>query len=149
MKTLFNNQVLAEVEERLSMLNDKNERLWGTMDPAQMLAHCSKTFEMAMGKQKSKRLLIGYLLGPFFKKGYLGEKPFGKNSPTDKKFIITGNRNFSAEMQNLKEMLREFSLGGEYACTRKPHSFFGKLSPAEWGVGMYKHMDHHLRQFGV
>jgi len=30
-----------------------------------------------------------------------------------------------------------------------PRCFFGKLSGKEWGELMYKHIDHHLRQFGA
>jgi len=29
------------------------------------------------------------------------------------------------------------------------HAFFGSLTGAEWGVSTYKHLDHHLRQFGA
>lgn len=29
------------------------------------------------------------------------------------------------------------------------HPFFGHLSGAEWGRFMYRHLDHHLTQFGV
>jgi hypothetical protein len=29
------------------------------------------------------------------------------------------------------------------------HPFFGKMSAKEWATIAHKHMDHHLRQFGV
>lgn len=29
------------------------------------------------------------------------------------------------------------------------HSFFGKLTSQQWAALIYKHLDHHLRQFGV
>ena len=29
------------------------------------------------------------------------------------------------------------------------HPVFGKMSPTDWGVLGYKHIDHHLKQFGV
>ena len=35
------------------------------------------------------------------------------------------------------------------AAGKATHSFFGKLSGAEWGELMYKHIDHHLQQFGA
>jgi len=34
-------------------------------------------------------------------------------------------------------------------CVAHPHSFFGRMTPDEWAVLMYKHVDHHLRQFGA
>jgi Protein of unknown function (DUF1569) len=42
-----------------------------------------------------------------------------------------------------------FAKGGAEGCTKHPHNFFGKLTPLEWATGMYKHLDHHLRQFGA
>ncbi|MFD1127776.1 DUF1569 domain-containing protein [Paenibacillus provencensis] len=29
-----------------------------------------------------------------------------------------------------------------------PHPFFGKLTSEEWSIGLYKHLDHHLKEFG-
>ena len=52
-------------------------------------------------------------------------------------------------VQTRAGQVRQFSEGGETRCTRHPHPFFGSLTPQAWSRGMYKHLDHHLRQFGV
>jgi hypothetical protein len=83
------------------------------------------------------------------KKSFFGEKPFPKNSPTDRTFIITDPRKFEDEKAILIEHIQAFSNGGPHACTRHPNPFFGKLTPDEWARGQYKHIDHHLQQFGV
>ena len=49
----------------------------------------------------------------------------------------------------LLKYIEKFQAGGEEKCTTYPHPFFGKVTPREWSIGMYKHLDHHLRQFGV
>jgi len=45
--------------------------------------------------------------------------------------------------------IRQFYEGGKARCARHPHPFFGSLTPHAWSRGMFKHLDHHLRQFGV
>ena len=69
--------------------------------------------------------------------------------PTDNSFLVVDQRNFEKEKARLIELVTQFSTGGEAKCTTHPHPFFGKVTPHEWGAGMYKHLDHHLRQFGV
>jgi hypothetical protein len=79
----------------------------------------------------------------------LREKPFSKNSPTNPSFVVTDLKEFTQEKERLIELTKRFSSGGEEKCTNNPHSFFGKLTPHEWGMLMYKHLDHHLKQFNA
>lgn len=149
MQNLFQPEAAAEVIARIDELQPTSQRQWGKMDVAQMMAHCSATLDVATGKLVLPRLLIGRILGPFVRPVFTNDKPFSKNGPTDKHFVITDNRDFVHEQQQLKARVRQFHEGGEVKCTRTPHSFFGPITPQEWATGMYKHLDHHLRQFGV
>jgi hypothetical protein len=72
-----------------------------------------------------------------------------RNAPTDKAFVIADKRDFAREQEHLKVCVAQFHEGGEAQCTKRPHSFFGSLTPQESSTGMYKHLDHHLRQFGT
>jgi len=119
------------------------------MDVAQMMAHCSAAMELALGTLNPPRLFIGRLLGPFVRPMFTNDKPFGRNSPTDKTLIVADARDFARERENLKAKILQFHGGGEARCTRHPHPFFGPLTPQAWSRGMYKHLDHHLRQFGA
>ncbi len=148
MKNLFEQEAIDEVIGRIDSLRPATQRQWGKMDVAQMMAHCSGVLEMASGKLSLPRVWFGWILGPLVKPIYTNEKPFSRNNPTDKKLIIRDARDFSREQERLKNCVREFHQGGEAKCTRHPHPFFGSLTPAEWSRGMYKHLDHHLRQFG-
>ncbi len=149
MKELFAATDLQEVLQRIDKLKPDTQRLWGKMDASQMLAHCNAAMEVAIGEKFPPQVFIGKLLGGLVKKSYLGEKPFPKNSPTDKSFIMTGKKDFQKEKENLKQILTRFSEGGAAKCTTHRHSFFGKMTSEEWSILMYKHIDHHLRQFGV
>ena len=149
MKNLFEPATVAEVVSRIDKLQPSSQRQWGKMDVAQMMAHCSITLDIASGKLNLPRIFVGRLIAPFLKSIYTNEKPFTRNGPTGKELVVTGQKDFTREREQLKEKLRRFHEGGEAACTRHPHPFFGSLTPYAWSRGMYKHLDHHLRQFGV
>ena len=149
MKNLFERETVDEAISRIESLRPTSLRQWGKMDVAQMMAHCSITMDIASGKLNLPRIFIGRLIAPFFKSIYTNEKPFGKNGPTGKELVVADQRDFAHEQEQLKMKVRQFYEGGEAKCTRHPHPFFGALTAEEWSRGMYKHLDHHLRQFGA
>jgi len=149
MNNLFNQSDVFEILERIKKLTPNSQRQWGKMNSSQMLAHCNVSLETAMGRNFIKRLFIGRIISPFVKQKVLGEKPFGKNSPTNKSYIFTGNHTFEEEKSKTIESIQKFFKGGPSECTTYPHPFFGKFTPEEWVIFQWKHLDHHLRQFGV
>jgi len=149
MKNLFERETVEEVVARLDKLQPTSQRQWGKMDVAQMMAHCSITMDIASGRLNLPRIFIGRLIAPFFKSIYTNEKPFKKNGPTGRELVVADQRDFASEREQLKVKIRQFCDGGEARCTRHPHPFFGSLTPQAWSRGMYKHLDHHLRQFSV
>jgi hypothetical protein len=151
-KNLFEAATAEEVKERIAQLQPDSERLWGKMKPAQALAlaHCSAAIGMAVGKTRPPRILMGRLLGRLAKKSLIvNGTPMRRNSITEKSVLVTDERDFVGERQRLRESIDRFAAGGPGICTKHPHFFFGPLTPVEWAVLMYQHLDHHLRQFGV
>ena len=149
MKNLFQREAVDEVVSRIDHLQPTSARQWGKMDVAQMMAHCSAALDMASGRLNRPRVFIGRLIGPLFKSIYTNEKPFSRNNPTDPKLVISDQRDFLREQEQLKQKVREFHAAGDAGCTKHPHPFFGPFTPQQWSRGMYKHLDHHLRQFGA
>lgn len=149
MLSLFDPVHRSSLLERLGRLAAESPRQWGTMSPAQMCAHCSAALEVANAEAPRKQKLIGILLSWMVREKLLGAAPFPKNSPTDPTFIVTGARDFAAERARLVGEIELFAARGSEVAATKTHTFLGKLSGAEWGVMMGKHLDHHLRQFGV
>jgi hypothetical protein len=150
MKNLFEAATVAEVKERMSQLHPNSEPLWGKMNPAQALAHCSAGIEMARGEKCPPRILIGRLVGRLAKRSLIvNGKPMRRNSLTDSSLMVTDERDFAVEHQRLRELIDCFVAGGPAKCTKHPHFFFGPLTPVEWAALMYQHLDHHLRQFHV
>jgi hypothetical protein len=149
MKSLFEPSSTLEIRNRIELLRPDSEGQWGTMKVAQMLAHCSAWMEMAAGLKSPPRSFVGRIFGKMAKKSVLGEKPIRRNMPTEKSLIMQGDRDFAKERQRLLDWVDRFSAGGPEQCTKHPHCFFGSMSPSEWAIMGYKHLDHHLRQFGA
>lgn len=151
MKNLFDAAVTAQVQTRLKKLGPQSERQWGKMTAPQMLAHCSISMQWALGEVIPEKgplpaRLLGRLIKPMV---FRNEDPIRKNSPTAKSLIVADERDLNSERDHLSGLITKFAAGGSAVCTQHPHSFFGKMTPEEWAALMYKHLDHHLRQFGV
>jgi len=137
-----------EVLRRIETLRSDAPAQWGKMNCAQMLAHCQKPLELALGELEMRRSLIGRILGGWAKKKFVvSDAPFGKNSPTDPEFRIADECDFERERTGLVERIERYAERG--VVTQAPHPFFGPLDAQEWDRLLWKHLDHHLRQFGA
>jgi hypothetical protein len=119
------------------------------MTPAQMLAHCSAAIGDACGEGDPKQIFIGRLVGRWVLERALGERPMPRNAPTAASYRMTDERDFASERDRLAAILERFCAGGSRAADGNLHVFFGRLTGNEWGRLLYKHLDHHLRQFGA
>lgn len=149
MHNLFDGTDRDAIIARLTGLEPANARQWGKMTLPQMLAHCAVAFRFPLGEITRKQSLLGKVLTPFIRGQVLGRAPLKKNGPTGPDFIITDDRNFDVERQRLIELVLRFCAEGRGGVNNRPHVFFGRLTGEEWGRLMYKHLDHHLRQFSA
>ena len=135
---------------RLSHLDLDSERLWGTMTAPQAVAHIAAGFDMALGTLNPPRKFIGRLIGGIIKPMALrDDAPMRRNSPTVDGMVVKDDRDLTNERKRLCSLMDKFRNDGAASCTTHPHPFFGSLTPPEWAILMYKHVDHHLRQFGA
>ncbi|MDF2436541.1 MAG: hypothetical protein K0Q95_917 [Bacteroidota bacterium] len=150
MESIFKQSDNQKLIDRINKLTNSSANQWGKMNVAQMLAHCQSPLNVAFGEHKIKRGLISILFGKMIKNKLMkDDKPFDRNLPTDKTFIVVDQREFDKEKNRLIELIKRFAEKGENGLTKDPHPFFGKLTGHEWDVLQWKHLDHHLRQFGV
>jgi hypothetical protein len=147
--SIFSEEDNQLFRSRINALTPVSPPLWGKMNVAQMLAHCQLPLKAALGESTAKRRLIGLLLGKIAKKRLLNAEEYSKHLPTAPTFVIADERSFDEEREKLLALVECFAVGGKGILTNKPHSFFGKLTPDEWDNLQIKHLDHHLRQFGV
>ena len=153
MTNLFDPFVVESTKKRILALRPESEPQWGSMAVAQTLAHCTAGIEMAMGGLKTKRApfparWIGLLIKPLV---FHDDKPMRRNSPSSPELFPAGSAefDFGRERSRLIAAIESFARQGPVGCTRNPHPFFGVLKPQQWAILMYKHVDHHLRQFGA
>ncbi|WP_188455719.1 DUF1569 domain-containing protein [Virgibacillus oceani] len=149
MKNIYNYLHTEEILNRIDKLTLNSQPIWGKMDVAQMLAHCSSFQDIAMGNSFPQRGWLGILIGQFVKPMFYNDKPLAHNMSTIPTILITDEKEFETEREKLKQKIKTFQNNGPENCTTHPHSFFGKLTSEQWGKGIYKHLDHHLKQFGV
>jgi hypothetical protein len=146
MKSLFDDEAYTEIKKRLKTLNSESERKWGKMDIGQALYHCQQPLNVSLGRGDVKKQFIP--LAFLFKKSLYNDKPWRQNLPTAKTFKISESKDFATEQEALETLVDEFH-------TKKnqtqwdPHPIFGKFTPQQCGQMQYKHLDHHLKQFGA
>ncbi len=150
MKSIFNLNDTKEIIERISQLTPDTKGLWGKMSVAQMLAHCNVTYEMAYEKiHPAPNSIVKFMLKLFVKKSVVNETPYKKSIQTAPAFIIKENKDFYTEKERLiNYIIKTQELGTNYFEGRESLSF-GSLNSKEWNNMFYKHLDHHLQQFGV
>lgn len=150
MESVFSPTDVATLIERINKLTPSTQPLWGKMSIAQMLAHCNVSYEMAYtDKHPKPNALMKLVLKLLVKNKVVSETPYKHNNPTAPAFLIKEDKNFEEEKTRLIDHINQtLQLGEEHFDGRESHSF-GTLSANEWNNMFWKHLDHHLSQFGV
>lgn len=145
---MFNEADYTAMVKRIEKMQADSPRQWGKMNQAQLMHHCVHGVKLAIGEVRLKRSFLGRIIGPLVKKGFLSDKPFKPNLPTAPELVVSEQKDFEKEKADLLRLVKKFYEGGEAGATKHPHGFFGELTPKQWGETQWKHLDHHLRQFG-
>ena len=147
MQSIFEESTFEELKTRLNSLNENSKANWGKMSVGQMVWHCQGPLNIMLQK-KDYGLKPNWLAKVFFKKSLYNDKKWGKGLPTAKFLKTKDDKNFNSEISILKALLEE-SYAQKDKTEWEPHPAFGYFTAQQWGQMQYKHLDHHLRQFGV
>jgi len=150
MKSLLDKETLSEITNRFGNLDNQTNPKWGKMKASQMVKHCQISFEVLNGtvKMETKVSFIKKIIFSMMKPLMYNDKPWRKNVPTPKEFIISGEVNFTNERETLLNLIHDFHKRKNQSEWPK-HPVFGKFTGEQYGKMNYKHLDHHLSQFGV
>lgn len=150
MKSIFETGPYAETLTRLENLTPEATRKWGKMNVTQMLSHCQKPIEFGLEKLELKKpnFLMAMILKKFSKSLY-DDKPWKEGLPTAKEYLITDTDTFDKEKTKLSALITEFHNRKDENKAMPYHPYFGKFTKEQWGKAIYKHLDHHFRQFSV
>ena len=149
MKTIFDKAIRDAVIVRINSLNENSTANWVKMNFYQMLKHCTLYDEWMLGKNKPvyKQVFMGRLFGKTALKDFVrDDNPLKRNMGTLSNLkVVQTNGNVVSEKLKWIELVKEFK---NYSNPNFIHSFFGKMTKEQIGYLVYKHTDHHLRQFG-
>jgi Protein of unknown function (DUF1569) len=150
MKSLFESETNQDILNRIEKLNENSQPNWGKMNVGQMLKHCQLPIEIALGKRemKTKVGLLKKMIFKFFKPMMYNDKPWKRNVGTAKEFVIIEAQVFETEKNNIVNLINEFSENKDKTDWPK-HPIFGYFTTEQRGKMQYKHLEHHLTQFGV
>jgi hypothetical protein len=147
MKTMWDGNAQREISDRLTRLIPDRKAAWGRMSAPQMVCHLSDSLKMALGELQvaPKKVPIRF---PPLKQFIVYIAPFPKNVPTAPELLARPPRDWSGDVTELRSLIERFA-ARRGAARWVEHPAFGRLSERAWGVLVYRHMDHHLRQFGA
>jgi len=150
MESIYTPQGNQNIIDRINKLSPITLSQWGKMTVSQMLLHCQQPIKVAFGTlHVEPQRLMSFLFGKSAKKKLSTKQPFGKGMPTAKEFKITHEPDFEQSKKELIELVQVFAKEGHAAIKIERHPFFGHMTYHEWDLMEWKHLDHHLRQFGV
>mgnify|MGYP001813962522 CR=1 FL=1 len=149
MKSLFTTEAYNEITSRIEKLDENTQAKWGKMNVSQMLTHCNFPLQVALQDiTLDKPNIFKRLLFSMFKSSLYDDKPWKQNLPTAKEFIVSDSKDFTSEKKRLLTKMKQFH-AEKTKTVWPPHPMFGDFTIEQWGKMQYKHLDHHLNQFGV
>jgi hypothetical protein len=149
--SLFDATKRAALIARINRLTPESRARWGRMNVNEMLCHCADGIKMAIGEREvadKSNFLFRHVVKPLV----IYVLPMPKGAPTADEInpLIDGSRptEFENDRRTLVECIEKMcALPENHDWAR--HAAFGKMSRKQWGLIAHKHLDHHLKQFGV
>jgi hypothetical protein len=150
MKTLRNDTARSAIIDRLKRLKGDETALWGKMSVGQMMSHLVQTGELPFVDSEADR--SSFMSRTILKPLVLYVLPMPKEvkvSPTmDQQQKGRPPVDFASDRELAIASIEKLgTLAADHKCLN--HPFFGPMSAAEWATIAHKHIDHHLKQFGV
>jgi Protein of unknown function (DUF1569) len=145
-RTLWNETDRRAVLIRFERITPDAAPRWGRMDASHMVVHVTDALRMATGALQCAALR-GPLMLPIVKQFVMFYLPWPRGVRTAPELLSRRPEQWTDEVATLRAAIEEFATRSQ-AGTWPSHPVFGHLSGVEWGRLMYRHLDHHLTQFG-
>ncbi len=150
MRDIFHPQTIADLKTRIQNINSDAQAQWGKMNVYQMLKHCTENEKLMLREKHFSRVFLGRIFGKMaLRSNIKDDAPLSKNDPTHPDLKITGNGDVETEKQLWMSLLDNYLTKKASDYVGFIHPFFGKMNSEQVSRFAYKHIDHHLRQFGV
>ena len=150
MRSIFERKRREELLRRLDQLRQDSPRRWGRMSAHHAVCHLSDSFKACLGDRPLpssapdvRRRIMRFT-------AFTLPLPWPKGVPTSAQVdpLKEGSSpgSFAEDVAALKKLITRFA---ETDGSLAPHYTWGRMSRGEWGRYGYRHVDHHLRQFGA
>jgi Protein of unknown function (DUF1569) len=148
MPSIFDSTTRAALLGRIERLSPHSKRQWGQMSAAQMQVHIGDGLRIALGTKHCAPKRGPLRFPPLRWLVIHSPIPWPQGAPTAPELLNPHTAEWDADRAQLVADIKQVAARGEKANWAE-HPAFGKLSGRSWGVLMWRHIDHHLRQFGV
>ncbi len=151
LRSLHRLKDFEEICGRIDKLSENSSAKWGKMNVPQMLKHCTLVLEVPLQKTilPKKNFLIK-TIGILTKKEMkLFKNGIPPNMPTFEVLRAENQYHFQDAKEELLFAMKEYLNLADSGKLPENHELFGKMEPKDWGFLEYKHLHHHLKQFGV
>jgi hypothetical protein len=150
-RSIFHASDLQELRRRLAALTPQSDRRWGRMNARQAVCHLNDWFKALLGERpipgKAPGLGIKVLRFIAFSTPVPWLRGFPTSPMQDQEKHGTPPAEFAADVAELDALMVRFAATkGEGLL---PHNRWGGMSRGMWGRYGYRHVNHHLRQFGL
>ena len=146
-KSIFQAARRKELQQRLAQLAPDQAPLWGRMNAPKMVVHLSDSLKMALGELPAapKKTPLRY---PVVKQLAIFLLPWPQGAPTAPELLARAPAAWTGEVVTLSALIERFATR-QPAGKWPPHPAFGSMTGRAWGVLVYRHCDHHFRQFDI
>ncbi len=149
MSTLADPTVRAACRDRIQRLGPDASPKWGRMTAPQMVCHLNDSFRVGMGEKYAspasnflQRTLLKWI-------ALRAPVKWPPGVPTRPEIELGRGGTPPAEWESDRAQLLSLMDAFAERKTFGVHPTFGKMSESDWLTWGYRHVDHHLRQFGV
>lgn len=147
-QTMWNAADRQAILDRFDRLTPDARPKWGKFDAPRMVAHVTDTVRWSIGELAvvpTRKSPIGFWPVNVLIMFYL---PWPKGVPTAPELVERSPSAWTSELQSLRAAIDRFAardVNGSWT----PHIAFGRISGEQWGRLTYRHLNHHLTQFGA
>lgn len=145
----FDPAVTAALLQRLAALAADAQPRWDAYDAAWMVRHCAETYEVATAQAPDLPFLKRFLNRTYLRWRVTSERPFREDAPGPSAPVAADPEALEAARNRLTGLIRAAHSMEAGHMEGQRHPLHGRLSARQWSALYWKHLDHHLRQFGV
>jgi len=145
-KSLWQSDARKEIEDRVRSLSPEAQPRFGRLNAPRMLNHIADQMRMALGDIHARNGAGWLSVWPFnYLAIYVLPWPHGFKGPREA--FTTKPVTWDADREQLLTLIGRFCEKQEQQSWPE-HPVFGKLSGNDWAALSYRHLSHHLGQFG-